>query len=85
MPNKDEMPDMADMAPPDPEWHLMYAKRMQQISKILDSFYDQAGLQIHPGAEDLGDWVETLSSLMSFRPHTDKYFEDAARENPLPT
>jgi hypothetical protein len=72
-----EMPDMQGMAPPDAEWHQMYADGMVTIGKVL---WD---LQTHPSAakaEDLGDWVEALMTLVTFFPHTHKYFEDKARQ-----
>lgn len=57
------------------EWCFLYALNMRRIGGLLDE------LQNHPtfkGTEDLGDYVETLGSLMSFRPHTRDNIEDRA-------
>lgn len=59
--------DMAHMAPPDRSWHKLYVRNSLEVQRLLDE------LQNHPGmekAEDLGDWVETMATLMSFRPTT---------------
>jgi hypothetical protein len=56
-----------DPAPSDLEWHVLYVKTMQEIVAKLDS------LEHHPAAsdgEDLTDYVETLNSLLGFRPNT---------------
>jgi hypothetical protein len=55
------------MAPPNLAWHRLYVRNSLEVSRLLDE------LQNHPDmehAEDLGDWVETMSTLMSFRPTT---------------
>lgn len=60
-------PDMSGMAPPNREWHRMYVRHSMEIIRLCDE------LQNHPameGAEDLGDWIETIGTLMSFRPST---------------
>lgn len=56
-----------EMAPSDLHWHRQYAKTFALMGKYLDE------LRAHPsmeGAEDLGDYTETISDLLSFRPHT---------------
>lgn len=55
------------MAPAHLPWHRLYVRNSMEISRLL------AELQDHPAmadAEDLGDWVETVATLMSFRPQT---------------
>jgi hypothetical protein len=56
-----------DMAPHDLKWHRQYSKTFAIFSSNLEL------LKAHPafeGAEDLGDYVDTISHLLSFRPHT---------------
>lgn len=68
--------DPKNWAPSDPEWHEMYARTMQGI------FYQLWELQQHPDtkyAEDLGDWIETLTTLMSFRPRTHPAIEEKVK------
>lgn len=57
----------AELAPSNVEWHRMYVRNSLQISRLLDE------LQNHPDmehAEDLGDWVEAIGTLNTFRPRT---------------
>ena len=55
------------LAPRWVEWHRLYATNNWKITQLL------AELREHPAfedAEDLGDWVETMETLQSFRPRT---------------
>jgi hypothetical protein len=45
----------------------MYVRNSLEISRLLDELQNDPGME---KAEDLGDWVETMSTLMSFRPTT---------------
>jgi hypothetical protein len=66
-----------NLAPPNQEWHMLYATIFWGLTK------DLAKLQDHPSfaqAEDLGDWVETISTLTSFRPRTRNDYESEAYE-----
>jgi len=66
-----------DLAPSDPSWHKAYAEAFLRFSRELDD------LQFHEAfkdAEDLGDYVETIGHLLSFRPHTRQDIERDAYE-----
>jgi len=82
--------DNSKLAPPDPTWHLRYELVFMRFEyelaqlKVLESFEH---------AEDLGDYIECIETLMSFRPRsrwdiqaearvmTEKWVEDSkARE-----
>lgn len=63
------------LAPPDLKWHLEFAMAFAMFGKSLEV------LMAHPAfkeAEDLGDYVDTISHLLSFRPHTSKAIEQNA-------
>jgi len=55
------------MAPPDLGWHRKYVRNSMEIIALIDDLQNDPRME---GAEDLGDWVETIGTLMSFRPHT---------------
>lgn len=66
-----------EMAPSDLSWHAEYERWLQGTQKQLDS------LQKHPSfsdAEDLGDYVETISTLLSFAPRTRDDIRIAVKE-----
>lgn len=72
-----EIAEQENWAPRDPNWHMTYATLFTEFSKRLDE------LQEHPafaGAEDLGDYVDTISRLLSFRPRTHMPIERDAYE-----
>lgn len=74
MPN--EGPPITEMAPPDEEWHILYATNMNKVFGLL------AELTQHPSfqnAQDLGDFAEALHTLSTFRPHTREDFEKTGR------
>lgn len=56
-----------EMAPPDLTWHRLYVRNSMRVIELLDEIQNHPGMQ---HAEDLGDWVETVATLMSFRPNT---------------
>jgi hypothetical protein len=65
------------LAPSDPTWHELYCETMHHM------FEDLSRLQNHPAykdSEDLGDWIEALHTLLSFRPQTDATIEATVRE-----
>jgi len=55
------------MAPPQLEWHRKYVRNHLEISRLLDELQNDPAME---KAEDLGDWVETLSTLVTFHPTT---------------
>lgn len=57
----------AEMAPPNLDWHRKYVRNSMEISKLLDELQNDPNME---QAEDLGDWIEMLGTLMSFRPQT---------------
>lgn len=65
------------MAPSDLNWHRLYAETMNRIWRELFE------LQNHPStedAEDLGDYVDALATLVTFRPTTRVDLEREARD-----
>ena len=62
MSEKDE-----SMAPPHLAWHHKYVRNSMEIIRLLDDLQNDPNME---HAEDLGDWVETIATLMSFRPTT---------------
>lgn len=70
------------MAPSDPKWHRAYARLFLSLSRALDSLNEEAmTFSEEDAAEDLGDYVETIATLISFRPHTDIEIERDAYED----
>lgn len=67
--------DWGSLAPPDPTWHRQYAKTFALIYKHLEALRSHPGMQ---DAEDLGDYIDTIVSLLSFRPHTVREVEEDA-------
>jgi hypothetical protein len=64
-----------EMSPTDLSWHYEYAKTRLRIGKELDA------LLSHPScrdAEDLGDYIEGLRTLISFMPSTREDIHRAA-------
>lgn len=64
------------LAPPHTRWHYRYAMNMRLIGGLFleltqDPAFDQA--------EDLGDYVEAMGTLHSFRPRTREDFEQHAQ------
>jgi hypothetical protein len=45
----------------------MYVRHSMRIGQLLDELQNSPDME---HAEDLGDWVETIATLMSFRPNT---------------
>lgn len=61
------VPNDPHMAPSDLSWHEDYERAFARFDQDLHK------LQEHPAfsdAEDLGDYVETMDTLLSFRPRT---------------
>lgn len=59
------------LAPSDPLWHRTYAVLFLKFSRDLDRLNEEANeFSDEDAAEDLGDYVETISCLLTFRPHT---------------
>jgi hypothetical protein len=55
------------MAPSDLSWHEQYERVFMRFQNELDA------LQAHPAfkdAEDLGDYVESITTLHTFRPRS---------------
>jgi hypothetical protein len=71
-----------DWAPSDPKWHREYANLFLRFSCELDALNEEAmGFSEGDAAEDLGDYVETISTLLTFRPHTNIEVERDAYED----
>lgn len=73
----DKIAEEEGWAPHDPEWHKMYIHAIARFQRDLDR------LKEHPAfhdAEDLGDWVDCMVTLMSFYPHTSSDLEREIRE-----
>lgn len=83
-----EMVHVEGMAPPNLVWHQNFAMGMQQIGQIADWLRETSKQPADWDEEkyglwdcgDLGDYVDMLSTLLSFRPHTDINIENAVRE-----
>lgn len=74
MPNNP--PAITEMAPPDEEWHILYATNMNKVFLLL------AEVTEHPSMEhsqDLGDFTEALQTLATFRPRTREDYEKTGR------
>lgn len=56
-----------DMAPPNLAWHRKYVRNHMEMIALVDDLQNDPDME---HAEDLGDWVETLATLLSFRPLT---------------
>jgi hypothetical protein len=56
-----------DMAPPNLAWHRKYVRNHMEMIRLVDDLQNDPDME---HAEDLGDWVETLATLLSFRPLT---------------
>lgn len=69
--------EQPELAPRDPKWHLEYAITFLEFSKRLEGLQNQVAMQ---DAEDLGDYVETIGTLLTFRPHTMTEIERDAYE-----
>jgi len=65
------------MAPPQRAWHRKYVRNHLEISRLLDDLQNDPAME---HAEDLGDWVETLSTLVSFHPTTRSDIELEVRQ-----
>lgn len=75
--DKHPMPDdLKDMAPPDAEWHQMFTDLHFEMSRRFRELMEHPS---YSGSEDLGDWVDTITTLLSFAPHTDPYFHQQTR------
>ena len=62
-----EVYDDSRLAPPDKSWHEEYTRWLHETQRWA------MRLQQHPSfelAEDLGDYVETIGTLLSFAPQT---------------
>lgn len=55
------------MAPPNLAWHRKYVRNHMEMIALVDDLQNDPDME---HAEDLGDWVETLATLLSFRPLT---------------
>lgn len=73
--------DMEDIAPPNREWHELYVRNCHKASALLMEVTLAAGMA---QAEDLGDWVESMSTLMAFRPRTRYDIETKIRQELYP-
>lgn len=58
------------------DWNYQYALTMRGIMQLLDHLRQVEGFE---NSEDLGDYVENLSSMLTFRPWTRRDLEDKAR------
>lgn len=59
--------DDAKLAPPDREWHIAYER---WLNRTIEGLIE---LQQHPSfaqSEDLGDYVDCISTLLTFAPRT---------------
>lgn len=56
-----------DISPADPEWHRRYVRTRWMIQQSLLELEQDPAFQ---DAEDLGDYVEAMSTLWSFAPRT---------------
>jgi hypothetical protein len=64
------------MAPTNLAWHYEYVKLMQRIDAEVRAFKD---MDVVGEVGDLDDWVDMLSTLLSFRPATRDDIEREAR------
>jgi hypothetical protein len=55
------------LSPSDPDWHLQYELVFMRFQYELDQLKE---LEAFEDAEDLGDYVECLTTLLSFRPRS---------------
>lgn len=75
------------MAPPALEWHYAYELAFQQISEIfwelerLQSRLRRANNRGVWDDGDLGDYAETIATLLSFMPHTRDDIRKQAKED----
>lgn len=67
-----------ELAPSDPKWHRKYAALFLRFSRELDALHADEAMS---DAEDLGDYVETIATLLTFRPHTMLEIERDAYED----
>jgi len=69
------------MAPPDLGWHRRYVEVSHKASDMFQELWDDPRRE---GAEDLGDWVETIMTLLTFRPRTRDDIEREVQEGLYP-
>lgn len=69
--------EVEELAPSNLDWHELYARTMQGFYPALQPLLD------HPAfadAEDLGDYVEALQTMLGFRPSTHPNINRAVKE-----
>lgn len=65
-----------DAAPANAHWHRTYAKGMALVTQMLEKIQKADGYE---DAEYLGDYVQTVHNLLTFRPMTLPEIEADAR------
>lgn len=74
----------SEMAPNDLGWHYRYSKWLYETMEELSKLQKDPAFE---AAEDLGDYVDTIHTLLTFAPRTRDDIDKAAREEihgPLP-
>lgn len=69
--------DVSNMAPPNEAWHRLYATAIAVTNHVWEGLIEDEAFK---QAEDLGDWAETIHTLMSFAPRTDETIMREERE-----
>lgn len=65
------------MAPPDLGWHFQYEVFLAQSQQAIRELESDPAFK---DAEDLGDWLEALGTLLSFAPRSRQDIQQKARE-----
>jgi hypothetical protein len=74
----ERMNDDRDLAPYDEAWHHMYVHAHLEAGRLFSDLMNHPAFE---DGEDLKDWVETVATLLSFRPQTLDEIELVARES----
>lgn len=69
--------EVKELAPSDLEWHVLYQKTMLTFYPALEVLINHPGFK---DAEDLGDYVEALQTMIGFRPSTHPHIVEAVRD-----
>jgi hypothetical protein len=69
--------DDTKLAPPNVSWHEAYERMLYRTFKALEELQKLEG---YDKAEDLGDYVDALSSLLSFAPHSRSDIQSRIRD-----
>jgi len=69
--------DDTKLAPPNVSWHEAYERWLYGTMKGLEELKTLEGYE---KAEDLGDYVDTIDSLLSFAPHSRSDIQSRIRD-----